>query len=238
MFTRWVIGSPQAIEIPVGAHKVRGYLDIPSGAKGIVIFALRTGRGRDRPRNQYVASVLHRAGMATLLLDLLDEHEADLRHNAFNIKLLADRLKLSAQHVRANGLLRGLPLGYFGISTGAAAALRAAADQGKDVAAIVSCAGHPNLAQESLPNVQAATLFLVAGHDERQIAIHRDAMSQMQCIREMKLVHGADHSYSEEALKEVGPLAVEWFQAHLACDRRHENENVQPAASGQGSSGG
>jgi dienelactone hydrolase len=238
MFTTPVTDSPQAIEIPYGAHKVRGYLNIPSGAKGIVIFALRSGRGRDRPRNQYVASVLHHADMATLLLDLLDEREADLRSKMFHIRLLADRLKTSAQRVRANGMMYNLPLGYLGIGTGAAVALRAAADQGKDVAAIVSCAGRPNLAEESLPHVQAATLFLVAGHDERQIAIHRDAMARMQCIREMKFVHGADHSYSEAALKEVGPLAAEWFQAHMACDLRIEHEYAKSSAARQGSSGG
>jgi putative phosphoribosyl transferase len=181
--------------------------------------------------------VLHHAGMATLLVDLLDERESGDRSNAFDIKLLADRLKAAAHFVRENGETRDLPLGYFGIGTGAAAALLAASDQGTDVSAIVSCAARPDLVKDALPRVRAASLFIVGGRDERAIAANRDAMARMRCDKELKLIPSADHSYPEAALEEVGHAASEWFQAHFARDHRRRQESqgsalTEPLSSG------
>jgi len=217
MTTKTPIASNQrTVEILVGNHQLNGFLNIPGGAKGIVLFALRSGRGRYRSGNQYVASVLQRAGIATLLLDLLDEREADIRAKVFDMKLLAHRLKTAAAWVQEKGQIRSLQLGYFGVSIGAAAALVAAADQGKDVKALVSRGGRPDLADEALPHVRAATLLIVGGGDKPLIELNHRALVRLQCVKEMKIIPGATHLFAEPAFEEAARLASQWFQLHFA----------------------
>jgi putative phosphoribosyl transferase len=213
-----IASNQRAVEILVGNHQLTGFLNIPESAKGIVLFALRSGRGRYRSGNQYVASVLQRAGIATLLLDLLDEREADIRSKVFDVTLLANRLKTSAAWVREKDQNRGLKLGYFGVSTGAAASLVAAADQGTEVKAVVSRGGRPDLADEALPHVRAATLLIVGGGDKPLIEINHRALTRLQCVKELKVIPGASHVFPEPEFEEAARLASQWFQRHLVCE--------------------
>ncbi len=208
-------GAQRAIDIFVGAHTLNAFLNIPDNASAIVVFALRSGRGRYRLRNQYITSVLHRVGIATLLLDLLDEQEADIRAKVLDVQLLAQRLEAATSYLRDKEALYGLSLGYFGVSSGAAAALVAAADQGEQIKAIVSCGGRPDLADDRLPLVQAATLLIVGGDDKALIESNHRALDRLCCAKELKIIAGVAHSYTEAALKEIGQLATHWFQAHL-----------------------
>jgi putative phosphoribosyl transferase len=213
-----IASNQRAVKILVGNHQLTGFLNIPESAKGIVVFALRSGRGRYRSGNQYVASVLQRAGIATLLLDLLDEREADIRSKVFDIKLLAHRLKTATAWVHEKEQISSLPLGYFGVSTGAAAALVAAADRGTNVKAIVSRGGRLDLADEALPQVQAATLLIVGGGDKPLIELNHRALARMQCEKELKIIPGATHVFPEPEFEEAARLASQWFQRHLVCE--------------------
>ena len=219
MTTKTRIATNQrAVEILVGNQKLNGFLNIPSAAKGIVVIALRSGRGRYRSRNQYVASVLQQAGMATLLLDLLDEREADVHAKVFDIDFLAQRLEAAAAWVQEHEQIRSLKLGYFGTGTGAAAALVAAADQGKEVKAVVSRGGRTDLAEEALPQVQAPTLLIVGGDDEPIVELNRRALARLRCEKELTIIAGATHLFSEPALEQVAHLASDWFRQHLAAE--------------------
>ena len=214
-----VLQDQQSIEILVGNCKLNAFLNIPRDAKGIVIFALRSGRGRFRSRNQYLASVLHHAGIATLLVDLLEEREADDSAKVFDIDLLAERLEQAAVWIWEHEQTRDLRLGYFGASTGAAAAFVAAARQGKGVGAVVSRGGRPDLAEDALPQVQAATLLIVGGHDEPVIELNRRALARLRCEKQLTIVPGATHLFTEPgALERVAYLASQWFQWHLAAE--------------------
>jgi putative phosphoribosyl transferase len=217
-----IASNQRAVEILVGDHQLSGFLNIPEGAKGIVLFALRSGRGRYRTGNQYDASVLHRAGIATLLLDLLDEREADIRAKVFDIKVLAHRLKTATAWVQEKEQIRILQLGYFGVSTGAAATLVAAADQGTDVKAIVSRGGRLDLAEEALPQVRAATLLIVGGGDKPLIELNHRALTRLQCVKELKIIPGATHVFPEPELEEAARLASQWFQRHLVYESTPE----------------
>lgn len=214
--TRLYAQNPRLVTIPAGRTHLEGALTIPPGAGGLVLFAHGSGSGRHSPRNQYVASVLQQRGLATLLFDLLDEDEAEDRAKVFDIGLLAQRLSTAAAWARQQAELAALPLGFFGASTGAAAALVAAADPQCDVQAVVSRGGRPDLALEVLPLVRAPTLLVVGGDDEPVVALNREAFARLQCPKELVIVPGATHLFSEPgALEEVARLAADWFTRHL-----------------------
>lgn len=207
----------EAVEITVGGHRLGGILNQPGNAQGIVLFAHGSGSSRFSSRNQYVAGVLQQAGFATLLFDLLDEQESEDRANVFDIMLLAERLTAAATWVFDEKSLATMPLGYFGASTGAGAALVAAADQGNLVGAIVSRGGRPDLAGAALARVVSPTLLIVGGDDEPVIELNRLALAAMHCEKQLTIVPGATHLFPEPgALQTVARLATDWFQLHLA----------------------
>ena len=204
------------IEIPSGRRRLSGILSVPERAVGVVAFAHGSGSGRFSSRNQYVAGVLQEAGLATLLLDLLEEEEAADREKVFDIELLSERLQSAADWLSEEPRTRSLRLGYFGASTGAGAALVAAARQPKKVSAVVSRGGRPDLASASLPAVQAPTLLIVGGDDDVVIELNAQAYQNLHCPREMVVIPGATHLFPEPgALEEVGRLAKDWFLRFL-----------------------
>jgi putative phosphoribosyl transferase len=204
------------VTIPVGERSVRGTLNLPAGASAVVIFAHGSGSGRFSPRNQYVAQVLQRAGLATLLLDLLEEDEADDRSKVFDIALLAGRLQAAADWLASQPETEKLRFGYFGASTGAGAALWAAAASPQSAGAIVSRGGRPDLARDVLPRVECPTLLIVGGDDEVVLELNREAFELLECSRQLDVVPGATHLFPEPgALEEVARLAQEWFLHYL-----------------------
>jgi putative phosphoribosyl transferase len=181
-----------------------------------VVFAHGSGSGRFSPRNQYVAEVLQQGGLATLLIDLLQEEEADDREKVFDIELLAKRLQTAADWLRQEPETRHLRLGYFGASTGAGAALRAAARHPDAVGAVVSRGGRPDLAGDSLLEVQAPTLLIVGGNDEVVLELNEQALRLLRCPKELVVIPGATHLFEEPgALEEVARLAKKHFQRYL-----------------------
>src|SRR5208337_3786896 len=198
---------------PFGAD---GLLALPAARpKGLVLFAHGSGSSRFSPRNAFVAQALRRAGFATLLFDLLTEDEAADRNNIFDIALLADRLDQAATWAGQIVERRSLPLGFFGASTGAAAALVAAAAR-RDVGAIVSRGGRPDLAGDALRTVTAATLLIVGGHDPQVLALNQAAYRQLHCERGLEVVSGATHLFEEPGtLEAMLALARAWFLRHL-----------------------
>jgi putative phosphoribosyl transferase len=206
----------RSVEIAAGRRRLAGILDVPADATGVVAFAHGSGSGRFSPRNQYVAGVLQEAGLATLLLDLLEEEEAEDRDKVFDIELLAERLQCAADWLGREPATRALRLGYFGASTGAGAALVAAARAPAAVAAVVSRGGRPDLADDYLPLVQAPTLLIVGGHDDVVIELNEQARRRLRCHKELVIVPGATHLFEEPGtLEEVARLATEWFLRHL-----------------------
>lgn len=204
------------VAIRLGDRHLGGLLAIPAAANGVVAFAHGSGSGRLSPRNQYVAGVLHDAGIATLLLDLLEESEADDRRKVFDIGLLADRLRVAADWLAADPRTQALPLGYFGASTGAGAALVAAARQPDVVRAVVSRSGRPDLAWDDLPAVKAPTLLIVGGYDEPVIDMNQQALERLRCTKEMVVIPGATHLFPEPGtLEEAARLAANWFHRYL-----------------------
>jgi len=207
--------------IPVGRKVLRGDLDVPRRARGVIIFAHGSGSSRHSPRNQYVARYLAQCDFATLLIDLLteDEEAADARtgHLRFDIALLALRMAAILDWLTLEPGLRSLPVGLFGASTGGGAALVAAAERPHQVSAVVSRGGRPDLAGAALPNVVAPTLLLVGGDDVAVIALNREAMSRMHCTVSLQLVPGATHLFEEPgALEAVATAAGQWFQRYLS----------------------
>jgi putative phosphoribosyl transferase len=204
------------VEIPSGRPRLQGILKVPAGATGAVAFAHGSGSGRFSPRNQFVAGVLQEAGLATLLLDLLEEDEGQDREKVFDIELLAERLQSAADWLSQEPETSALRLGYFGASTGAAAALVAAARQPTAVGAVVSRGGRPDLAGFSLPGVQAPTLLIVGGSDEMVLELNQQAAGMLGCPKELVVIPGATHLFPETgALEEVARLAKEWFLRYL-----------------------
>src|SRR5215211_7919260 len=210
------------VQIPAREVTLSGELNIPRNAAGVVLFAHGSGSSRQSPRNQFVARTIRNAGLGTLLFDLLtrDEEAIDAytRHLRFDIDLLADRLlnatywlKGEFDHVRA---------GYFGASTGAAAALVAAAQLGEIVGAVVSRGGRPDLAADSLPLVKAPTLLIIGGFDYSVIEMNREAYVRLGCEKEIEIIPGATHFEEPGTLDQVAQLAAEWFQTHLHSSRR------------------
>jgi putative phosphoribosyl transferase len=207
------------VEISSGSRLLRGNLSVPHQARGVVTFAHGSGSGRFSPRNQFVAEALQEGGLATLLLDLLEEDEAEDRHKIFDIELLAERLQSAADWLAHEPRARTLSLGYFGASTGAGAALVAAARFPEHVGAVVSRGGRPDLAASFLPRVQAPTLLIVGGRDDGVIQLNEQALARLQCPKEMVIVPGATHLFPEPgALEEVARLASAWFVRHLSRD--------------------
>lgn len=204
------------VEIPAGRRRLSGILRVPPGAKGVVAFAHGSGSGRFSPRNQFVAGVLEESGLATLLLDLLEEEEAEDRAKVFDITLLADRLQNAADWLSREPEMRSLHLGYFGASTGAAAALVAAARVPAAIKAVVSRGGRPDLAQGYLSAVQAPTLLIVGGNDDPVIELNEQALRLLRCPKKLVIVPGATHLFEEPGtLEEVARLAKQWFIRHL-----------------------
>jgi putative phosphoribosyl transferase len=205
------------VEIPAGAHRLRGTLSRPAGSNAVVVFAHGSGSGRFSPRNQFVAGSLQAAGIGTLLLDLLEPDEEDDREKVFDIELLAGRLQSAVDWLRGQKETRGCRLGYFGASTGAAAALVAAARHPQEVAAIVSLGGRPDMAADDLPRVKAPTLLIVGGNDDVVITLNEEALALLRCPKKMIVIPGATHLFPEPgALEEVARLASEWFARHFA----------------------
>ena len=212
--------SSTGVSIPVGGDSIVGDLVIPAHAAGIVIFAHGSGSGRFSSRNRFVARTLNAGGFATLLLDLLTEQEdrvdqltAELR---FDIPLLSRRVMAAVDWARADARTRELPIGLFGASTGAAAALVAAAARPGAVAAVVSRGGRPDLAGSMLEGVQAPTLLIVGGADTVVIELNRLAMERLHCTRKLSIVPAATHLFEEPgALEQVCSLASGWFEKHL-----------------------
>jgi dienelactone hydrolase len=196
---------------------LEGILGVPAAAKGIVLFAHGSGSGRFSPRNNFVAQALRQSGLATLLFDLLTSEEADDRRNVFDIKLLSERLLTAAAWARQDPETAGLPIGYFGASTGAAAALVAAAAERSRVAAVVSRGGRPDLAGPALAAVKAPTLLIVGGNDDVVLDLNRAAFAQLRCEKQLSVVPGATHLFEEPgALEAVVEHARGWFLAHLS----------------------
>ncbi|GLF93207.1 phosphoribosyltransferase family protein [Streptomyces yaizuensis] len=202
--------------IPVGAARLGGTLAVPAGATGAVLFAHGSGSGRHSPRNRRVAAGLGRAGLATLLLDLLTVPEAADRALVFDTELLAGRLSAATRWLLARPGCRELAIGYFGASTGAAAALWAAAETGSPCAAVVSRGGRPDLAAARLPAVTAPTLLLVGGADHRVLELNRWARDRLRCENRLLVIEGAGHLFAEPGtLEQVTDAAAEWFTGHL-----------------------
>jgi putative phosphoribosyl transferase len=212
----------ELVEIQVTGGLIAGSLAIPADAIGAVIFAHGSGSSRHSPRNQFVAEVLHRAGLATLLVDLLTERE-EVRDSLtaqfrFDVSFLADRLRLATDWMQLNCAKHDFRYGYFGASTGAAAALSASVHE-PGVVAIVSRGGRPDLAGASLPLVQAATLLLVGSRDDHVIDLNRAAYNQLRraAEREVRIIPGATHLFPEPGkLELVADMAAEWFVRHLS----------------------
>jgi putative phosphoribosyl transferase len=214
-------GTESQVSLDIGEVTLEGTLHIPANPAGVVLFAHGSGSSRFSPRNRYVAGVLHSQSMATLLFDLLTREEDSLDQRTgkfrFDIGLLARRLAAATRYVAQSADLRGLAVGYFGASTGAGAALAAAAELPDEVSAIVSRGGRPDLAGEALASVRAPTLLIVGGNDETVLELNGQALAKL-ASREKKLVviPGATHLFEEPgALQEVARLAAEWFRGYL-----------------------
>jgi putative phosphoribosyl transferase len=219
-------GIEHQVEIPSGRQRLSGILRVPPGAEGVIAFAHGSGSGRFSPRNQFVARALEEGGLATLLLDLLEDEEAEDREKVFDIELLAERLQSAADWLRQEPQTRELRLGYFGASTGAGAALVAAASNSTAVSAVVSRGGRPDLASGHLSAVQAPTLLIVGGEDCVVIGLNEQAYRRLHCPKEMVIVPGATHLFEEPGtLEEVARLAKEWFVRHLVGKERKTVES-------------
>jgi putative phosphoribosyl transferase len=212
-----VSGVDTDVVIPAERGQLPGRLTIPSGAAGLVVFAHGSGSGRHSPRNQAVARALNDAGLGTLLFDLLSPEEEGNRANVFDIPLLAGRLGAATAWLRDEEDAGALPIGFFGASTGAGAALWAAAEPDSPVRAIVSRGGRPDLARARLDAVRAPTLLIVGGRDEAVLEMNRDAARHLSCEHRIEVVPGATHLFEEPgALEAVADLATRWFLEHLA----------------------
>src|SRR5437016_980257 len=211
----------EEVQIQAGPAALDGNLSIPENATALVLFVHGSGSSRHSPRNQFVARTLNNAGLATLLFDLLtpeedaiDARTAELR---FNIELLGERLVHATKWAKQQEQTRNLRIGYFGSSTGAAAALVAAAELPQDAGAVVSRGGRPDLAGAALPKVQAPTLLIVGGRDDIVIELNEQARNQMRCEVKLEIIPGATHLFEEPgALEHVAKLASDWLIDHIA----------------------
>lgn len=203
-------------QIPVDSVALEGELVVPRGAAGLVVFAHGSGSSRHSPRNNYVAETLRERGLGTLLFDLLTEVEDRDRQNRFDVPRLTDRLVGVTDWLRDRPDTAALNVGYFGSSTGAAAALRGAARLPGETGAVVSRGGRVDMASDALPDVRAPTLFVVGGEDEQILELNRDARRKLTCESELHVVPGAGHLFEGPGeLEEVADVAGEWFATHL-----------------------
>ena len=212
------------VQIFAGRAALSGSLTIRENSEGLVLFAHGSGSSRHSPRNQFVARTLNLAGLATLLFDLLTPEEEALdirtREHRFNIGLLAERLVHAAKWARQQEKTRDLHIGYFGSSTGGAAALVAAAELPQDVGAVASRGGRPDLAGNALPKVQAPTLLIVGGNDDVVIELNEMARDQIRCDVKLEIIAGATHLFEEPgALEQVAKLASDWFSLRLGSSQ-------------------
>jgi putative phosphoribosyl transferase len=195
---------------------LRGYLEVPPLARGLVIFSHGSGSSRNSPRNRYVADALNDNNIATLLTDLLTESEEEIYENRFDIDLLTERLMQITTWAMQEKELKDLEVGYFGASTGAASALSAAAKMSREIKAVVSRGGRPDLAGAILPKVKAPTLFILGSLDMAVIGMNNVAYNQLNCEKQIAIVKGASHLFEEKGkLEEVAILATKWFKKHL-----------------------
>ncbi len=210
----------EEVQIAAGGAQLAGYLEIPEQPTGLVVFAHGSGSSRHSSRNRYVASVLNQVGIGTLLFDLLTEREELERANVFDVELLAGRLVGVTRWLRGQPEADGMEVGYFGASTGAAAALWASAEPDADIAAVVSRGGRPDLAGRRLGEVTAPTLLIVGGDDTVVLGLNREAQAQLRCDNELAVVPGATHLFEEPGtLTRAAELARDWFTRHLAGAR-------------------
>ena len=212
---------PSPVRIEAGTLALDGNLTIPPDAKGLVVFAHGSGSSHKSPRNRFVASQLNAHGLASLLADLLTPEEEDIeresRHLRFNVPLLTDRLESITKWVGEDSRTNGLNIGYFGASTGAAAALVAAAHHPRSVRAVVSRGGRPDLAGDFLPLVKAPTLLIVGTRDQEVLRLNRESLAQLNPKSVMQVVPGATHLFEEPgALEQVSELAAAWFTTHIS----------------------
>lgn len=229
MRSKSTLSRERFVEIPAGKRHVKGILSLPYEPRGVIAFAHGSGSSRFSPRNQFVAEALQEAGLGTLLVDLLEEDEAEDRRKVFDIDLLAERLDAATNWLGRDSQTHGLPLGYFGASTGAAAALVSAARQPEAVGAVVSRGGRPDLAWGALPEVTAPTLLIVGGHDEDVLELNEQALALLRCPKELLVTSGATHLFPEPgALEEVASLAERWFLQYLHREPRVPRDQSQP----------
>ncbi|MFZ5659336.1 MAG: dienelactone hydrolase family protein [Pseudomonadota bacterium] len=209
-------GSITPVQIPADGVRLEGELAMPAGASAVVLFAHGSGSSRHSPRNTFVAGMLRQAGVGTLLFDLLTETEDRSYATRFDIDLLTERLLAATRWLQAQPAVRGCAIGYFGASTGAAAALKAAAALGNAVYAVVSRGGRPDLAMPLLDRVRSPTLLIVGGYDDVVIELNQQAYEQLRAEKELVIVPGATHLFEEPGtLEEVARLAADWFTRHL-----------------------
>lgn len=214
------IPSPAPVQIPTGFADLKGDLEVPLHAPGLVLFVHGSGSSRHSPRNQFVAKIIRAAGLGTLLFDLLTEKEEQQDTSTgtlrFDIGLMAMRLLSVTRWVQNHPPTRGLKLGFFGGSTGAAAALMAAADLGSQIAAVVSRGGRPDLAGDALLHVLSPTLLIVGGYDERVLCLNHEAFEKLRCEKEFRVVPRATHLFEEPGrLEQVAQLSAHWFTSHM-----------------------
>jgi putative phosphoribosyl transferase len=206
----------ELIRIKANSAVLEGMLEIPQGAKGIALFAHGSGSSRHSSRNNYVAGVLRASGMGTLLFDLLTDEEAVDRRNVFDIDLLAERLVYATEWVRNQFKDEDYRIGYFGASTGGAAALQASVITSAEIAAIVSRGGRPDMVLRILEKVKAPTLLIVGGDDHEVIELNKIAYDKIRSEKEFRIIPGATHLFEETGkLEEVAKLASEWFKKHF-----------------------
>lgn len=206
----------EEISIPLPSVVLKGELALPENALGVVTFSHGSGSSRFSPRNMMVGELMQEQGIGTLLFDLLTEEEDRDYENRFNIDLLVSRLIDATEWLMQHKMTKNLPVGYFGASTGAASALRAAAYFGKNIKAVVSRGGRPDLALNALPMVTAPTLLIVGQLDMPEIKMNKMAFDQLQGIKEMKIIPGATHLFEEPGkLLEVADMAIAWFKEYL-----------------------
>ncbi len=209
------------VRIPIDGMMLEGILVLPKRPKGLVIFAHGSGSSRKSPRNNYVARELRAQGIGTLLFDLLSEEEDFVYENRFNIPLLAERLTAATRWAMKQPEAKGLRVGFFGSSTGSAAAIISASKLGKETGAIVSRGGRPDLAMSYLGMVKAPTLLIVGGNDDVVIDLNKQAFYNMRCEKEMEIIPGATHLFEEPGtLEAVAKLAARWFRKHLVAKAR------------------
>ena len=203
------------VGLDAGPVRLPGHLVVPAGASGLVVFAHGSGSSRHSPRNRFVAEQLQARGLATLLFALLTGPEAADRAAVFDVALLAERLRAATEALREGAEVAQLPVGYFGASTGAAAALTAAAGD-PSIGAVVSRGGRPDLAGEHLARVTCPTLLIVGGDDRTVLRLNREAQAMLRCVSELRVVDGATHLFEEPGtLEAAADAAADWFETHL-----------------------